>query len=114
MGNTISEILGTGEKEKKATGELDLMLKLAGARLDDYENKLKNMFLDKACEYGGYVPQARILITFALLFSMVRSTQAAAKTSVPGNRALRFERSVTVNTTTAVRVSWSVKVERDP
>ncbi|MCJ1292386.1 hypothetical protein MMC34_003936 [Xylographa carneopallida] len=60
-----------GEKEAKAKEQLELMMKLADARLDTFEAKLKTMFLDR---------------------------DSSMKTSVPGRRALRFERHVRVDT----------------
>ncbi|KAK4692046.1 hypothetical protein P7C71_g5083, partial [Lecanoromycetidae sp. Uapishka_2] len=55
------------EDEAKAKEQLELMMKLADARLDTFEGELKSMFLDH---------------------------ESAMKTSVPGKRALRFERHV--------------------
>ncbi|KAI9743495.1 MAG: hypothetical protein M1818_002808 [Claussenomyces sp. TS43310] len=78
MGNVVSDMVKqidrADEKERVAKEQLELMMKLADARLDTFEGKLKNMFLDK---------------------------ESAAKTSVPGKRALRFERSVRVDTGSA-------------
>ena len=65
------------EKEAQAKEQLELMMKLADARLDTFQAKLTTMFLDKD------------------------STQ---KTSVPGNWALRFERHVAVDTETTVKM----------
>ena len=80
MGNVVSDIVKSidraDEKEKAAKEQLELLMKLADARLDTFEARLKTMFLDK---------------------------EAAMKTSVPGKRALRFERSVRVDTGAAVR-----------
>lgn len=56
--------------------QLDLMMKLADARLDTFEGEIKSMFLDR---------------------------ESAMKTSVPGKRALRFQRSVTVDCDSKVR-----------
>jgi hypothetical protein len=63
------------DKEAQAKEQLELMMKLADARLDTFESKLKTMFLDR---------------------------ESAMKTSVPGKRALRFERHVKVDTETVV------------
>lgn len=79
MGAAISSIANaldnSKEKEAQAKEQLELMMKLADARLDTFEAELKTMFLDK---------------------------ESAKKTSVPGNRALRFERHVQVDTETTV------------
>ncbi|KAI0143118.1 hypothetical protein GGR57DRAFT_366536 [Xylariaceae sp. FL1272] len=69
MGNTIS-MDNSAEKEAKAREQLEMMMKLADARLDTFEQELTSMFLD---------------------------SDGAAKRSVPGKRALRFERSVRVD-----------------
>lgn len=83
MGNAVSEIVKqidrADEKEAKAKEQLELMMKLSDARLDTFEAKLKNMFLDN---------------------------ESASKTSVPGKRALRFERSVRVDTGAEVCMSF--------
>jgi hypothetical protein len=76
MGNQISNFLdNSAEKESKAREQLDILMKLADARLDTFQGELEQMFLDK---------------------------EGAAKRSVPGKRALRFERSVRVDTGSAV------------
>ncbi|KAK3372304.1 hypothetical protein B0H63DRAFT_513741 [Podospora didyma] len=62
------------EKEAQAKEQLELMMKLADARLDTFEAELREMFLDK---------------------------DSAQKFSVPGKRALRFERHVKVDTETS-------------
>jgi hypothetical protein len=59
------------EKEAQAKEQLELLMKLADARLDTFESELKTMFLDR---------------------------DSASKTSVPGRRALRFDRHVMVDT----------------
>jgi hypothetical protein len=64
------------DKEAQAKDQLELMVKLADARLDTFEAKLKTVVLDR---------------------------ESAMKTSVPGKRALRFERHVKVDTETVVR-----------
>ena len=64
------------ENEAKQKEQLELMMKLADARLDTFEGELKEMFLNR---------------------------ESAMKTSVPGRRALRFERHVQVDTETTVR-----------
>lgn len=74
MGNTVS-IDNSAEKEAKAKEQLEMMMKLADARLDTFEQELTSMFLD---------------------------SDSAAKRSVPGKRALRFERSVRVDTSSEV------------
>lgn len=75
MGNVVSDIVKTidkaDEKEQAAKEQLEMLMKLADARLDTFQERLNRMFLDQ---------------------------QSAAKMSVPGNRALRFERSVRVDT----------------
>jgi hypothetical protein len=82
MGAAISSIANaldnSKEKEAQAKEQLELMMKLADARLDTFEAELKTMFLDK---------------------------ESAKKTSVPGHRALRFERHVQVDTESTVRRS---------
>ncbi|KAJ5735801.1 uncharacterized protein N7483_000926 [Penicillium malachiteum] len=73
MGANLSSLI---EKEAqdpdgaKVREQLDILMKLADARLDTFESELTTMFLDNA---------------------------STAKRSVPGKRALRFERSVRVN-----------------
>ncbi|KAJ4179363.1 hypothetical protein NW767_014647 [Fusarium falciforme] len=75
MGNTVSNIVKSvnraDEKENIAKEQLEMMMKVADARLDTFESEIKNMFLDK---------------------------DSSSKTSVPGKRALRFKRSVRVDT----------------
>jgi len=72
MGHALSKFLDDSEeKEAKAREQLEVMMKLADARLDSFQNELEMMFVDKA---------------------------STNKKSVPGNRALRFERSVRVDT----------------
>ncbi|KAK1222195.1 hypothetical protein PQX77_014968 [Marasmius sp. AFHP31] len=75
MGNVVSDVVKTidraDEKEARAKEQLEMLMKLADARLDTFEEQLNRMFLDGA---------------------------SAAKLSVPGKRALRFERSVRVDT----------------
>ena len=79
MGQIASAVAGaldnSKEKEAQAKEQLELMMKLADARLDTFEAKLKTMFLDR---------------------------DSSMKTSVPGKRALRFERHVRVDTHTGV------------
>ncbi|KAK3316021.1 hypothetical protein B0H66DRAFT_640921 [Apodospora peruviana] len=70
MGTAMSALLTNDEKEAKAKEQLELMMRLADARLDTFEAELNRMFLDK---------------------------DSAKKTSVPGRRALRFERHVQVD-----------------
>ncbi|KAI1643435.1 uncharacterized protein F4817DRAFT_319836 [Daldinia loculata] len=75
MGQAASAIVNaldrSKEDEMKAKEQLELMMKLADARLNTFEGELKSMFLDH---------------------------ESAMKTSVPGKRALRFERYVQVDT----------------
>ncbi|KAL0058650.1 hypothetical protein AAF712_014663 [Marasmius tenuissimus] len=75
MGNVVSDVVKSidkaDEKEARAKEQLEMLMKLADARLDTFEEQLNRMFLDGA---------------------------SAAKLSVPGKRALRFERSVRVDT----------------
>ena len=79
MGNAASAISNlldnNNENEAKQKEQLELMMKLADARLDTFEAELKEMFLNR---------------------------ESAMKTSVPGKRALRFERHVKVDTETTV------------
>jgi hypothetical protein len=76
MGDTISKILDNSDaKEDKAKEQLNILMKLADARLDTFQSELEQMFLDP---------------------------DGAAKRSVPGKRALRFERSVRVDTSSGV------------
>ena len=76
VASAISNALDNSkEEEAKQKEQLELMMKLADARLDTFEGELKNMFLDR---------------------------EAAMKTSVPGRRALRFERHVEVDTESKV------------
>jgi hypothetical protein len=83
MGNQISNFLdNSAEKESKAREQLDILMKLADARLDTFQGELEQMFLDK---------------------------EGAAKRSVPGKRALRFERSVRVDTGSAVSLVSCLK-----
>ncbi|KAL0932513.1 uncharacterized protein CTRU02_211476 [Colletotrichum truncatum] len=74
MGQVASAIANaldnSKEEEAKAKEQLELMMKLADARLDTFEAGLEKMFLDH---------------------------ESAMKTSVPGKRALRFERHVQVD-----------------
>ena len=56
MGNAVSDMIKTvdkaDEKEKIAKEQLELLMKLADARLDTFEEKLNRMFIDKECEYS--------------------------------------------------------------
>ncbi|PPQ70385.1 hypothetical protein CVT26_013850 [Gymnopilus dilepis] len=89
MGNAVSDMIKTvdraDEKEKVAKEQLELLMKLADARLDTFEEKLNRMFIDK---------------------------ESASKMSVPGKRALRFERSVRVDTGAQVRIRESINDRR--
>jgi len=53
MGNQISDLIKTvdraDEKERIAKEQLEMLMKLADARLDSFEEKLNRMFLDKDC-----------------------------------------------------------------
>jgi hypothetical protein len=53
MGNQVSELIKSvdkaDEKEKLAKEQLELLMKLADARLDTFEEKLNRMFLDGEC-----------------------------------------------------------------
>jgi len=53
MGNQISDLIKTvdraDEEERIAKEQLEMLMKLADARLDSFEEKLKRMFLDKDC-----------------------------------------------------------------
>lgn len=50
MGNMVSEqIDNADEKEAKAKEQLEVMMKLADARLDTFEGEIKTMFLDNEC-----------------------------------------------------------------
>ncbi|KAJ5609427.1 hypothetical protein N7528_009994 [Penicillium herquei] len=73
MGNQLSVLIEKKAQEPegaKVREQLDILMKLADARLDTFESELTTMFLDN---------------------------ESTAKRSVPGKRALRFERSVRVN-----------------
>ncbi|KAF5240748.1 hypothetical protein FANTH_9417 [Fusarium anthophilum] len=74
MGNSISALIEPNavddENERKKKEQLELMMKLADARLDTYQRELEQMFLDR---------------------------ESATRTSVPGKRALRFERHFAVD-----------------
>ncbi|KAK1589755.1 uncharacterized protein LY79DRAFT_608563 [Colletotrichum navitas] len=74
MGNALSALIAPNEaadeNERKKKEQLELMMKLADARLDTFQGELEKMFLDR---------------------------ESAMKTSVPGKRALRFERHVAVD-----------------
>ncbi|KAF4990607.1 hypothetical protein FGRMN_8366 [Fusarium graminum] len=74
MGNALSVLIASNkaadEDEKKKKEQLELMMKLADARLNTFQGELEKIFLD---------------------------SESAMKTSVPGKRALRFERHVTVD-----------------
>jgi hypothetical protein len=97
MGNVVSDVIKTvdkaDEKEARAKEQLEMLMKLADARLDTFEGNLNKMFLDKECTY---------FLEFSLLF--IDDFSAAAKMSVPGKRALRFERSVRVDTGAEVSI----------
>ncbi|KAJ8089171.1 hypothetical protein PM082_014419 [Marasmius tenuissimus] len=71
--NVVSDTIdkASDEKEARAREQLEMLMKLADARLDAFEKQLNRMFLDSA---------------------------SVAKLSVPGKRALRCERSVRVDT----------------
>lgn len=81
MGNAISALIAPNEaadeNERKKKEQLELMMKLADARLDTFQGELEKMFLDR---------------------------ESAMKTSVPGKRALRFERHVAVDAESTVSV----------
>ncbi|KAG5653441.1 hypothetical protein H0H81_000445 [Sphagnurus paluster] len=51
MGNVVSDIVkqidNSDEKEARAKEQLEMLMKLADARLDTFQGKLKTMFLDK-------------------------------------------------------------------
>ena len=53
MGNQISDLIKTvdraDEEERIAKEQLEMLMKLADARLDSFEEKLNRMFLDKDC-----------------------------------------------------------------
>lgn len=84
MGNALSALIAPNEaadeNERKKKEQLELMMKLADARLDTFQGELEKMFLDR---------------------------ESAMKTSVPGKRALRFERHVAVDAESTVRNSVS-------
>jgi hypothetical protein len=54
MGNMVSEMVKqvdrADEKERIAKEQLELLMKLADARLDTFEEELNRMFLDKECK----------------------------------------------------------------
>ncbi|CVL03614.1 uncharacterized protein FMAN_15098 [Fusarium mangiferae] len=74
MGNTISALIEPNAaddgNERKKKEQLELMMKLADARLDSFQSELERMFLDR---------------------------ESAMHTTVPGRRALRFERRFVVD-----------------
>ncbi|KAF5612477.1 hypothetical protein F25303_14379 [Fusarium sp. NRRL 25303] len=74
MGNAISALIepnqADDENERKKKEQLELMMKLANARLDSFQSELERMFLDR---------------------------ESAMHTNVPGKRALRFERRFVVD-----------------
>ncbi|KAL6708470.1 hypothetical protein ACN47E_002733 [Coniothyrium glycines] len=74
MGKAISKLIdpegAASEDEAKKKEQLELMMKLADARLDTFQGELEKMFLDR---------------------------ESTMKSSVPGKRALRFERHVQVD-----------------
>lgn len=84
MGNALSALIAPNEaadeNERKKKEQLELMMKLADARLDTFQGELEKMFLDR---------------------------ESAMKTSVPGKRALRFERHVAVDAESTVSVAVS-------
>lgn len=74
--STISNALDASKEDQaKQKEQLELTMKLANARLDTFEAELKDISLDR---------------------------ESAMKKSVPGKRALRFERHVQVDTETSV------------
>jgi hypothetical protein len=95
MGNVVSDIVKNidkaGEKEQAAKEQLEMLMKLADARLDTFQERLNRMFLDQDCMFVGKTWKVKYVLILLLL-------SAAAKMSVPGKRALRFERSVRVDT----------------
>lgn len=58
MGNAVSDLIRTvneaDEKQSIAKEQLQMLMKLADARLDTFEEKLKRMFLDKDCKRALY------------------------------------------------------------
>ncbi|KAF4442073.1 hypothetical protein FACUT_2296 [Fusarium acutatum] len=74
MGHAISSLIAPNqaddENERKKKEQLELMMKLADARLDSFQSELERMFLDR---------------------------ESAMNTNVPGKRALRFERHFAVD-----------------
>ena len=51
MGSEVSKILDNSDaKETKAKEQLEVMMKLADARLDNFQSELEMMFLDKDCK----------------------------------------------------------------
>ncbi|KAF5642404.1 uncharacterized protein FTJAE_3561 [Fusarium tjaetaba] len=74
MGNAISALIESNqaddENERKKKEQLELLMKLADARLDTFQHELEQMFLDR---------------------------ESAMHTRVPGRRALRFERRFVVD-----------------
>jgi predicted RNA-binding protein with RPS1 domain len=86
MGGALSALIkpneNADENERKKKEQLELMMKLADARLDTFEAELEKMFLDR---------------------------ESAMKTSVPGKRALRFERHVQVDAESTVSITnWTI------
>lgn len=56
MGNEVSRFLDDSDaKEDKAKEQLQVMMKLADARLDNFQSELEMMFVDKDGEYYSII-----------------------------------------------------------
>ena len=76
MGNQVSKLhYDSKERDSRAREQLDILTKLADARLDTFEAELKSIFLNQ---------------------------ESVPKRSVPEKQALRFERSIRVDTSSEV------------
>ena len=91
MGANASALVNPAKKghvsDSNVREQLEVLLKLADARLDAYQSELESMFVDNASQYSIRLP-VELRLT---------SASGAAKCSVPGKRALRFARYVGVN-----------------
>jgi hypothetical protein len=90
MGNTISALIepnaADDENDRKKKEQLELLMKLADARLDTFQHELEQMFLER---------------------------ESAMHTRVPGRRALRFERRFVVDAESTVRLLLNRPLYRD-
>jgi hypothetical protein len=88
MGQNISAVIQSNDREdenaRRQKEQLELTMKLADARLDKFEEELKNMFLDRG---------------------------SSSQKSVVGKRAIRFERSVLVDAESKVSYRLNIPFE---